>query len=318
MSNEFTWTRYWLPSGSELVVGFDGYIAAPDSKFGRALAPNLAKLEELADVRCLVLEGEAGMGKTTVLRETAGHLRTRGLNCREVNLAEWSSESLLVQELFRDAGAGPVHLFLDSLDECPIPNISLILARELRSRTIDSLRLRIACRTGSWPAALGDSLKRIWGDDVRYLELMPLTRADARVAANSRGIDPSRFDEAVASRNAQPLAMKPITLTMLLDEFERTDALPESQLALYRMGCLALCHESSASRRDVGRVGDLGEAERLAIAARVAAVCVFTGKHLISSGKGPGELDAKVVTIQELASGIRSVSPVTDMERGVG
>jgi hypothetical protein len=55
-----------------------------------------------------------------------------------------------------------LHVFLDSLDECSlrIDDLASILADELPKQPADRLRLRVACRTESWPAVLQDTLIR--------------------------------------------------------------------------------------------------------------------------------------------------------------
>ena len=64
------WKRYWFPLGG---LTNEGFIADPESVFGRHLNPNLCLLDNLIGRRFLVLCGEPGMGKTHVTTDFFSH-----------------------------------------------------------------------------------------------------------------------------------------------------------------------------------------------------------------------------------------------------
>ena len=90
-----------------------------------------------------------------------------------------------------------LHLYIDSLDECllRIDSVAALLADEIPKYPLDRLKLRIACRTASWPPLLERALKSGYGEDLFVAtELVPLRRVDVLQAATLSGItDPDSF-----------------------------------------------------------------------------------------------------------------------------
>ena len=81
-----------------------------------------------------------------------------------------------------------------------------------------------------------------------------------------------------------PLALRPLTLNLLVRLFHRTGGFPERAADLHARGLLALCDEQNPQRRDAGAIGILSPAERLAVARRIAAVSIFGGRPVIWIG----------------------------------
>jgi hypothetical protein len=64
-------------------------------------------------------------------------------------------------------------------------------------------------------------LPQLWGESqYAAVELLPLRRADVAQAAADAGLDSEAFLTAVGAVDAQPLAIKPITLNLLLKVFK--------------------------------------------------------------------------------------------------
>ena len=141
------------------------------------------------------------------------------------DLNVFASDVTLRQKLFDSegftswaTGTHTLHLFLDSLDECllRIETIVPLLLDELRNKDLGRLRLRIACRTAEWPAALENGLKSLYNDGLQIFELAPLRKRDVAEAARCSSLDPEAFLAQVDQREAVPFAIKPVTLKMLL------------------------------------------------------------------------------------------------------
>jgi hypothetical protein len=104
------------------------------------------------------------------------------------------------------------------------------------------------------------------------------------VAAEAHGIEPGAFIRELYVANAVPFAIKPLTLTLLLGLFQREGKLPRSVADLYTRGCLKLCDESNPSRRDARRLGASNPAQRLRVAARLAAATMLANRYAVWTG----------------------------------
>ena len=92
----------------------------------------------------------------------------------------------------------------------------------------------------------------IWGEAVGTFELAPLRRQDVFAALDAHGISVEGFMRALLAAQAVPFAIKPLTLKMLLAIYRQRGDLPNSNIDLYKQGCLALCEEQNKSRRNSG------------------------------------------------------------------
>jgi predicted NACHT family NTPase len=204
-----------------------------------------------------------------------------------------------------------LHLFLDSLDECllRVDTVAALLVDELRDYPIDRLSLRIGCRTAEWPTnLLENDLRKLWGDEgFGAYELAPLRRTDVTIAAATKGIDPKAFLEAVHEAGAVPLAIKPVTLDFLMGSYHATGAFPTRQADLYLDGCRWLCEERNSNRVTSRRTGELSPDQRLAVAARIAAVTVFSNKYAVWNGIQQPSPEKEDMLVRTLAGAVEFV-----------
>ncbi|MEX0653497.1 MAG: DNA-directed RNA polymerase [Phycisphaeraceae bacterium] len=319
----FRWKRFWCPRTGTYSLGDRGYLTDPEAEYSQAVQPDVVGFETLEGVPCLALLGEPGIGKSTALEacveSTRAAAEDQGDHLLHLNLSQYGSEDRLDRHLRESRevrawveGSGTLHLFLDSLDECRVhvPTVAALLLGVLQKfeDQRDRLRLRIACRTAEWPQQLEPGLSELWGNEgYAAYELLPLRRADVEEAARTSGLDPERFLSAVSDADAEPLAIKPITLNLLLGLYRAHGGLPSTQVELYRQGCRQLCAEISPSRRDSGATGDLDADQRMAVASRVAAVLTLCGKSAICLDPAAVDLPPGTLRLADLTGGREEV-----------
>jgi predicted NACHT family NTPase len=198
----YAWKRFWCPRNAQPKRDYAGYLIDPESEWGKHCNLELVDLEAIADIPCLVLQGEPGIGKSNAIKE-AIDMRANEQDLLVLDLCSFGSEDRLITNLFESSqfkawakGSYTLHIFLDSLDECllRIDNVTAILAQEFKQYQdkVDRLFLRIACRTAVWPDLFEKQLKQIWGEDkVKSYELAPLRWLDVKQTAEWEGIKDS-------------------------------------------------------------------------------------------------------------------------------
>ena len=316
----YPWQRYWCPIEATYYIDQHGYVEDPQTAFN----PNLVKFSDITPAHTIVLLGEPGIGKTRAMADERSSLeatvKSRGEELLWVDLKEYGNEDRLVRTIFEGpevqrwlAGEHDLHLFFDSLDEglLRIETLSSILLSFLRRWPLERLNLRIACRTADWPRLLDDGLRALPElQPIQIMELAGLTRRDIQLAAKVRTLDEAKFTTAIERAGAVPLAIKPVTLELLLRTFAVDRGLPPTQAALYLIGCRLLCSEPPPA------AAELDTAERLAIASRIAATTIYGGKAAVWTGPNLGDVADSDIPIEELAGGTETsavgVKPVTE------
>lgn len=305
----YNWQRFWCLLGGNVRLSDEGFLYNPGPYNSEIVSFN-----EIANIPCLALLGEPGIGKSRTIEAETDALR-RGFD-READrvflfdLRSYRSEGRLVRSLFESseftewrAGSHRLHLFLDSLDECllRIETVAGLLVEELKKYPVDRLFLRVACRTAEWPNLLSIGMRETWGaDQFKLYELAQLRRDDVVNAARIKGLPVVSFLQELEIRGAGPLAAKPITLRFLLDLFEKHNRLPGTKGELYENGCRILCEEMNESRLASGLRGNLNSVEKMVVAARVAAVMTLANRAAVWTGSEFGDVAAEDVAIRDL------------------
>jgi hypothetical protein len=294
--------RFWrFDNESERLDG-SGFFVAPNLDEPRN--PNrgvrsfpAAPLSLLENVQCLVLLGEPGMGKTTAVEEAMKANAQTVSELLHVNLNAFSEEGTLLRRVFENKkfkawrkDGCDLHLWLDSLDECllRIETLGSLLGQELQQQLEEGdpsrLWLRMTCRSAVWPISLERHLHNAFGENsVQLLHLCPLQRSDVETLASAVGVESQPFMNEVERHAATALAARPMTLEFLLNSF-KSGSMATTRDELFRQGCLHLCTELNEHRRETRRMGELSPVRRLEIAARLAALSVFSGRPFLWRG----------------------------------
>jgi hypothetical protein len=286
--------RFWCPSDGQFYVDSDGFLADPTQPIFAQISPNPQAIStsELRDIRGLVMLGEMGAGKSTIL-EPPDQLIPPGMERLVIDLAPYGAEALLVNDVIRNpsieqwkSGSNELALVLDGFDEAQerIPQLGQILASAIRSWPTERLLIRIACRTFDWSRLLEKTLKDRF-TDLSIVGLLPLRREDARAIAAELCDDPDAFLQAVDAAGASAFASRPQTLRMLARSFQRNGTLPERAATLYDQGTRSLADEINEGRRESGLTGLLTVDERIAVGRRVAAGLTFGRSAAVWSGR---------------------------------
>ncbi|KQM97992.1 hypothetical protein ASE78_06890 [Sphingomonas sp. Leaf25] len=291
----YRWRRLWLSADDVPGTGARG-LFSPElhSLAGATGHPEPSTLQDLSDIGALLLRGESGAGKTVAIRQEVERLRGGGSEVEFVDLADGLVD---VAALFGSlvAGAGPT-IFLDGLDEALMldPTLDVTLRRAVSQLDdIRRVRLRISVRSEFAVHRLAGLLAEKFSDSFEELALAPLRAEDVMIAARAEAIDPDDFLSAVEGLRVAPLAARPPTLKMLLGLWKKDGHLPKRRQEMYRAGCAALLREGSRGRlgalggNNPGLIGHLDMPDRLAVAARVAALTTFGGHDRIDVGSEP-------------------------------
>lgn len=320
-SQVYTWKRFWCPRSGHIDLRDSGYLVNPDSEWGHFYKSDSVAFETISEMPCLVLLGEAGMGKTTATEQAyhqVSHKFSGSENiCLWFRLGDYDSDKQLCDAIFRDEtlqawrkGTNKLHLFLDSLDEglLSIKILVRILKREIEQLPCDRLYFRITCRTADWKDSLEQKLKDKWGEkNVAIYELAPLCRVDVIEAAKRGNINSDDFLQEVFNKNAIPLAIKPITLKLLLGTYQNK-RFSSSQKDLYEEGCLQLCEEVNPDRCDSRFTGNLDAKHRLVIASRIAALLLFSNRSAIWISPEYGNMPNSDIAIRDICIGKESIN----------
>jgi predicted NACHT family NTPase len=306
----YSWKRFWCPLTGSISLADFGYLFDPDSEYGKQVNSDVVPFNAIASMPCLIMLGEAGMGKSTAAKQAYELIKAGGGECLWIGLGDYNSDTDLCNAIFRNStfqswlqGNNHLHLFLDSLDEgmLSIQTLVRILKREFDKLSCDRLSLRITCRTADWPDSLEEKLKKKWGEDnVGVYELAPLRRRDVIEAAKDNDLNTAEFIQAIFDREAVPLAIKPITLKFLINTYKQTRQFPPTKRELYSKGCEILCTEINPDRLESGFRGELSHKQRVIVAARIAAIFIFANRSAIWANHDFGDVPSSDVAISEL------------------
>jgi len=294
MSRTYEWTRFWCPNDKKPIISPEGYLEDPEYDFSpnSHLIIDPIKLKE----NCIILLGEPGIGKTIALKKFTQDFDSEEDEILKVNLssignANHFNDMIFNHTKFQDWRIGDYNLYLllDSFDECFLRegiNANL-LVEYLKDVPKDRLYLRIACRAGNWPNSLNDNLINIFSKkNFLSFTLVPLRKTDVEEFANfevegTENTSPSDFMEKIETMGVGLFASIPITLKALLYEYNQKGYLSKSKTDLYQFYCHYLCGEVNEMRRDERLGLAFTPEQKYIVAARIAALCAFSGKHSI-------------------------------------
>jgi len=300
------WKRFWCHFGGPIHVGHgnEGFLSDPEDKFTKYYNPNLRPLHQLLHKPCLILCGDPGSGKSTVIREAAEELKqSLGANGNLISIEfrHIPTESIFTKRTFDSLlwqqwrnSTGKLLLIIDGIDEglIKIPDFISYLSGQLRTEPIDRLNIILVCRSAEWPQSQGLELISLWEGDPKLppiFELCPLRQIDVELAAENWGLNKSSFIKAVYQKQISGLARLPSTLLFLLDEFRESGNFSATHRELYEKGCWRLSGELDKAKietlrslRRTDRIYSQQEIHRAA--SRLAALLLLSGKAGICTG----------------------------------
>ena len=301
-NQKYPWQRFWFPvvKKEDTSLGVTGL--RPLEEIFTYWDPELRKdevtFEAIANTNCLLLTGDPGMGKSHALEATYittdQNLKEHGHQTLWLNLNSYEAgeSKRLLQDLFENPtykswqeNQYQLHVFLDSFDECllSIPKLVQLLINEFQKHPLERLYIRIACRPGERLSWIVDEFAKLYGNDkVEIYQLAPLKSSDVIRAAEIEKINSQAFWSEVTLRQVTPLAIRPITLKMLLALYKKDKTLPNSQFEIYEKGCLLLADETNTGRNLASRTDKLSVQQRLVVAGRIAVITLFTNQRTIS------------------------------------
>jgi len=325
------WKRFWCPREGSYRLTEDDYLLDYDDAPSYLADPNIVTLENLFDVRCLILLGEPGIGKSTEMEKHSKFIKEKtegtGDEFLKFDLKDYQTDHRLFNVIFEDPifkkwqkGENRLYLFLDSFDEAllNINVLSTALPAEIKRLPVERLYFRIASRIADWPISLENELKSIWDKqeeiNVLIYELLPLRRQDVEEFATANNINSQVFIKNIDEREGQSFAIRPVTLKFLTKIYKRDGDIPKSKRELYLKGSLHLCTEED-SRISSRRSGRLTPEQKMKIAGRIAALSLFSNKATIWIGSHKDDCQESDLAKQSLYGGRESIDGI-DFEVG--
>lgn len=313
----YKWKRFWCPRTGNVALTDGGYLSDPDSEYGHIYNPDVLPYDKIVDTPCLILLGEPGIGKTQAIIDekncSEATIQSKGDKLLWFDLKEYGSEDRLIRDVFEcedliswKNSNFRLYIFFDSLDECRIRinNLISLLSSKVQKLPKERLSLRIICRTLDWPPIFERNLNDYFGANaVKIYELAPLRRVDVIEAAKINYIHPDTFISEIDRVEAVPFAIKPVTLNFLINTYRKEGNLPSTQFDLYQRGCLLLCEEPCEERRETCINGNLDPAQLMIIAARIAAVTIFSNRYAVWIGVDRGDIPDEDISIESLCVG---------------
>lgn len=262
-------------------------------------------LGDLASALCVVLVGDSGLGKSRAVDDERKRLRAANQHAtvhilraaRDMDeVRGWLKEALAKAQDGR-----PAHLFLDGLDEV-VGSMRYFVAQltdTLLSNedALPHLRLRIVCRTNALPLSLSETLARAYGgSEVETWTLLPLARNEVSAVARALdpGVDVVTLEQLQLPRIA-PLTSRPLALKLLLSSY-RDPHSHSTAVGPYMAAVASLARDPDRDRQAQAM---LDVPRRIALAQRVAVICVLGERHRIEL-ESAAIITPGVLTLDEL------------------
>ena len=299
----YDWKRYWIPHESHEESYFE-YSSLYNNN-------EKSTLSNLRDKKCLILLGDAALGKSTVLNQEYKALQKADIGVYFIDL-KYVGDYTSLRDKFIDLkkycnGKSKVYLLLDSFDESQLifNNIVNCLIDNLKSLDLEKIYIRITCRTVVFPQYLFDELKQLsyrgkerfefnnakdifkqqfkiinnskeTNIPVEIYKLLPLNKDDINKVLEYKNINKDDFyNKTLLSEELKT----PITALYIIDNYENLDNM--SQFEIYNNICLQLCNEyNGQSNKQI-----LNSNERIKVAATLFTIMLFSNKYSISYDK---------------------------------
>lgn len=225
------------------------------AKDARSAWESECRISDLRAEPYVVLLGEPGIGKSTVLRQEAEHENTRTFTVRD-----------LVTGSKIDSGKP---LFIDALDEYRIGGDSIDKVHSLAKLVQDAQpsRWRLTCRAEDWRKDSDlSALQGVTGQrPIVVAQLLPLSSEESiRVLESLGERDPQPFVAKANSLGAQAFLESPLSLKLLHAAVRGGSAWPSNRYDLFSTAVLRLAHEHNpihkgGERNPVPKIIDAAE-----------------------------------------------------------
>jgi len=156
--------RFLSPYGKEINLADNGFLPDPKGEYTKYYNEFLVTFDELEKEPCLVILGEPGIGKTTLLKSEYKRLSESGVKTLWVDFRTICDSQTLKEEIFERKevnGASaiePLHLFLDAFDESSFMNLTDRFISELNKADLKNIFLRISGRNNFISESLARSV----------------------------------------------------------------------------------------------------------------------------------------------------------------
>ncbi|WBU58687.1 NACHT domain-containing protein [Paracoccus sediminicola] len=256
----------------------------------------LPQADLLGRKKPIVVLGDAGMGKTTLLEEIGQEAGYKFVHARRL-IRSTNPLSLLgdattfvidaLDELAVQAEGDAVDAVLASLEESGFPNFIL------------------SCRVADWRSATSvQAMGDAYGNDPLELFLEPISRDDAR-SLLSKDMEGDRAEAVLAhfeENGLEGLFGNPQTLK-LIRAVANSEELPTSKAALFRLAVANLWAEHSQQKPNAS-LSRLSENEALDAAGAAFSSLILTGKRAVSRSPVPAmdQDDLSLTEVGMLAS----------------
>lgn len=295
----YDWKRYWTPHGSNQESYFEY------SSLYNGEKPTLA---DLRDKKCLILLGDAALGKSTALKQEWKNLENNKIGVYFLDLkciSDYTSLKDKFDEFKKYCNKkSKVYLLMDSFDEGQLVFDNLVnsLIENLKLLDLEKIFIRITCRTVVFPKYLCDELKKLSYNEkycyedngiqevlkqqlrliknnkknplsVEVYKLLPLNKEDIDLVLEKKDINKDDFYNSISFSEE---LKTPITALYVIENYPKINTF--SQFEIYNNICHKLCNEFN------GPINSqvLNTNERLEIAATLFTLMLFSNKYLIS------------------------------------
>lgn len=329
--NLYNWKRYWKLVSKESTNISDMYSFDNYDNYDK----NTKQLNEIRNEKCLILLGDAALGKSTCLRQEEQELIKENKSVLLIDLKNISGEHWLYEQFKKletlTRKNKEVYFLVDSFDEGQISFNNLVnsFVERLKESDIQKIYLRITCRTVVFPQLLLDKLQKISikyrkiknlhndfiyqkeelaydGNEkeklnVKVYKLQPLSKSDINEVLDCKKINKDIF------YNSIPLLdelQTPITALYVISHYSEITNL--SQYEIYERICLQLCDKyNGPSNKQI-----LNNVERLNIASTLFSLMLFSNKYQLSINESSYNNNENILYLKNYFKDLKTVSDI--------